>query len=70
MPAIASLVNNPVYLFFPAYALPVSCSQLTHAPFKCISDAPLQQMYEIQYHIHEQTIGCSGLLGRMTIGPV
>ena len=54
--------NNPVYVNVSILPCPPGFMLTTHAPFRCDCNSLLQQMYGIECHIQEQTIGRSGLL--------
>ena len=54
--------NNPVCVNISFLPCPPGFMLTTDPPFRCVCDHLLQQMYGIQCHIQEQTIGRSGLL--------
>ena len=54
--------NNPVCVNISFLPCPPGFMLTTDPTFRCVCDHLLQQMYGIQCHIQEQTIGRSGLL--------
>ena len=54
--------NNPVYVNVSLLPCPLGFMLTIHAPFRCDCSSLLKQMYGIECHIQDQTIGRSGLL--------